>query len=308
MPQTAAPSLTILYADPTRHRTGRPFPWRIAPVAYLHMMKLSEIWIYPVKGAAGIAVEEWPLDEFGLRHDRRWMVVTAGGDFVTQRDRPALGQVQQTLDGDALAISTRAGSVRLPLEPPPAAASPVRIWNDTVAAIDAGADAAALLTAHLDMPVRLMHMPRTTLRQADLRYAQRGDRVSFADGFPLLLITQESLDELNLRLPEPVTMRRFRPNLVIAGASPHEEDGWARIRTGTVECDVVKPCERCVVTTLDPDTGTGGREPLRTLAGYRSWSRKVYFGQNAIHRAAGVVRAGSDVEVLERRNPDPPLL
>lgn len=272
-------------------------------------MKLSEIWIYPVKGAAGIAVEAWPLDEFGLRHDRRWMVVTEAGDFVTQRDRPSLGQVQQGLDGEVLTISTPAGTVRLPLEPPPgAAASSVRIWKDVVEVTDAGGDAAALLSAHLGTPVRLMHMPASTQRQADLRFAQPGDRVSFADGFPLLLITQESLDELNRRLPDPVTMQRFRPNLVVTGATPHDEDGWARIRTGEVECDIVTPCARCVVTTLDPATGIGGREPLRTLASYRRWSRKVYFGQNAIHRTAGLLRTGSNVEVLERRNPEPPLL
>jgi uncharacterized protein len=272
------------------------------------MMKLSEIWIYPVKGAAGIPVEEWPLDEFGLRHDRRWMVVTEAREFVTQRDRPALGQVQQLIEGDGLTLTTPGGTVRLPLDPLPAAASTVRIWKDVVEATDAGDDAAALLSTHLEIPVRLMHMPASTHRQADLRFSQPGDRVSFADGFPLLLITQESLDELNRRLPDPVTMQRFRPNLVVAGARPHDEDSWMRIRTSAVECDIVTPCARCVVTTIDPATGVASREPLRTLATYRTWSRKVYFGQNAIHRGVGLLRRGADVQVLERRNPEPPLL
>jgi uncharacterized protein YcbX len=271
-------------------------------------MNLSEIWIYPVKGAAGIRLSEWPLDAFGLRHDRRWMVVTAGGDFITQRDRPALGQVAQSLGDGVLELRAAAGAVRLPLEPERAGTREVRVWQDHVTAEDAGDDAAELLSAHLGSAVRLVHMPDDSMRQADTTYAQRGDRVSFADGFPLLVITQASLDELNGRLAEPVEMRRFRPNLVVAGAAPHDEDGWARIRAGSVQCDIVKPCARCVVTTIDPDTGAAGREPLRTLAGYRTWSRKVYFGQNAIHRGTGTLRVGDAVSVLDRRDPEPPLM
>jgi uncharacterized protein len=272
-------------------------------------MRLSEIRVFPVKGAAAIDVTEWPLDEFGLRHDRRWMVVTDEGSFVTQRDRPRLGGIRQAIEGEFLLLeSDGGGSVRVPLNTI-GPERPVRIWGDQVMATDAGEDAAAFLSGHLETAAHLVYMPEHTHRQVDRRYAEEGVRVGFADGFPLLLITQESLDELNDRLAEPIGMVRFRPNLVVAGASrPHAEDGWGRIAVGSVECDVVKPCARCVVPTIDPATGVGGREPLRTLATYRTWSRKVYFGQNAIHRAVGTLRVGDPVQVLDEREADPPLL
>jgi uncharacterized protein len=160
------------------------------------------------------------------------------------------------------------------------------------------------VSAHLDTDARLLFMPDTTMRQADLAYAEPGDRVSFADGFPLLLITQQSLDELNRRLTEPLSMLRFRPNVVVHGAAvPHEEDSWRSIRLGSVPCDVVKPCARCAVTTIDQATGIAGKEPLRTLAEYRRWDGKVWFGQNVVHRDTGMLRVGDEVEVLHRRAP-----
>jgi uncharacterized protein len=132
--------------------------------------------------------------------------------------------------------------------------------------------------------------------------------VSFADAFPLLIIGDGSLDELNRRLAVPIEMLRFRPNIVIGGMSPHEEDSWRLVRLGDVECDVVRPCARCVVPTIDPATGSAGVEPTRTLASYRKWDRKVWFGQNAIHRSPGTLAVGAAVEVLETGYAEPPLL
>jgi uncharacterized protein len=264
-------------------------------------MRISELHLYPVKGAAGIAVPSVALDDFGLHLDRRWMVITAAGEFVTQRSHPAMALLQTALEADALLLrSHHAGVVRLPLQPSGPVRS-TRVWTDDVAAIDTGDEAAAFVSAHLDVEARLLFMPETTVRQADLDYAQPGDRVSFADGFPLLLITQQSLDELNRRLHEPLPMLRFRPNVVVDGAAaPHDEDAWRSIRLGSVPCDVVKPCARCVVTTIDQATGIAGREPLHTLAEYRRWDGKVWFGQNVVHRASGVLRVGEAVEVLRR--------
>lgn len=266
-------------------------------------MRISELWLYPVKGATGIAVREWALDEIGLRHDRRWMVITPDGRFVTQREWPGLGGIRQAIEGETLVLeSARAGTVRVPLDGAEGPAREVVVWGDRVRALDEGEEPAAFVSEHLGVHARLVHMPQHAHRQVDLAYAAPGDRVSFADAFPLLLISQASLDELNRRLPEPLSMRRFRPNLVIDGApGAHAEDGWRRIRVGTVECDVVKPCARCVVTTLDPDTGIAGPEPLRTLATYRKDGSKVLFGQNAIHRGVGMLRVGDAVEVLSHR-------
>jgi uncharacterized protein len=272
--------------------------------------KVTELYVYPVKGAAPIPLRVAALDAFGIEHDRRWMVVDDAGRFITQRNAPELALLQVELEPDTLVLrSYRAGEFRLPLQPtaPPAPPERVRVWEDEVDATGTGRAAAEFVSTHLGFAARLLYMPDTTLRQADRAYAQPGDRVSFADGFPLLLTTQASLDALDQRLEHPVPMLRFRPNIVVAGTSPHAEDTWRRIRIGEVECDVVKPCARCVVTTIDPATATPGAEPLRTLATYRRWDGKVWFGQNVIHRAGTVIMLGDAVVVRETGPAQPPL-
>ena len=271
-------------------------------------LTIAGLWVYPLKGAAGIAVRDWPLDTFGVAHDRRWMVVDDSGKFVSQRSDAALGQVRTSLAEDALLLdSAAAGSLRLPLVQSGSNVR-ARVWADEVDAIDCGAEAAAFITRHLGRPARIVFMPDSTVRPAPQQYAPSGGRVSFADAFPLLIIGDGSLTELNGRLDTPISMLRFRPNVVVGGAAPHAEDSWRAIRLGSVECDVVRPCARCVVPTIDPDTGNGGRVPTRTLAAYRRWDGHIWFGQNAIHRSAGVLRAGDTVEILESGPPDPPLL
>ncbi|HSJ25152.1 MAG TPA: MOSC N-terminal beta barrel domain-containing protein [Longimicrobiales bacterium] len=277
-------------------------------------MRVSELTVYPVKGCAGVALEQAELDSFGVRHDRRWMIARPDGDFVTQRGTPQLALLETALEANALVLRSRtAGEARVPLAGPEGAAPVrlVRIWDDVVEALDAGDEAADLVGRHLGAEgdgLRLVYMPDSTLRQVSPAHARPGDRVSFADGFPLLVVTQQSLDELNRRLPEPVPMHRFRPNVVVDDApSPHDEDTWRRIRLGSVPCDVVKPCARCVVTTVDQATAVAGVEPLRTLAAYRRQDGLVWFAQNAIHRATGWLAVGDDVEVLERGEPRPAL-
>lgn len=282
-------------------------------------LAIAELWVYPLKGAAGIRVQEWPLDGFGPVHDRRWMVVDERGTFVSQRSDASLGQIRTSLEDDALVLeSATAGVVRIPFADS-VAGEPggkrstrdvvqVRVWADVVDADDCGDEVASFITHHLGRTARIVFMPASTLRPAPEQYAPAGGRVSFADGFPLLIIGDGSLDELNGRLAEPITMLRFRPNIVVSGAAPHAEDTWRVIRLGDVECDVVRPCARCVVPTIDPVTGAGGREPTRTLAGYRRWDGHIWFGQNAIHRGPGLLRTGAAVDVLETGAPDPPLL
>lgn len=273
------------------------------------MKSLSALWLFPLKGGAGIPVHEWPLDSFGLLHDRRWMVVDEDGAFVTQRGDPVLGQVKPVIEADALVLrSATAGECRLPLRPGDGSAVRVRVWHDDVDALDCGAEAAAFMTAQLGREARIVHMPDSTVRPADRAHARNGGRVSFADAFPLLIIGAGSLDELNSRLERPIEMLRFRPNIVVDGTTPHEEDAWRAISIGDIVCDIVKACARCAVPTIDPSTGTGGREPTRTLATYRRWHGNVWFGQNAIHRGIGTLRVGTAIAVLETGEPEPPLL
>ena len=297
--------------------------------AYVSELTIAELWVFPLKGAAGISAREWPLDGFGPVHDRRWMVVDERGTFVSQRSDPSLGQVRTSFDDGVLVLeSATAGVLRLPPGGAPTAerrgsddsvghrdvadangsSVPVRVWLDEVDAIDCGSDAAAFITRHLGRSARIVFMPDSTLRPVPQEYAPAGGRVSFADAFPLLIIGDGSLIELNGRLAEPISMVRFRPNVVVSGVAPHEEDTWRVVRLGDVECDVVKPCARCAVPTIDPATGVGGREPSRTLAGYRRWDGHIWFGQNAVHRGPGTLRTGAAVEVIESGAPEPPLL
>ncbi len=264
---------------------------------------LSSIHIYPVKAAGGITLERWTIDAFGPRYDRRWMMVDEHGVFLSQRSDPSLALIRTELDGDRLVLHAPShGPIELPLEPDwsPGSAE-VRVWNDTVVAESCGAAADRWLTSVLGRRVRLVRMPDDALRQVDLRFANPGERTSFTDAFPFLLIGSASLADLNARLEQPLPMNRFRPNLVIEGTLPFEEDEWLRIGIGNIEFRVAKPCARCVVTTTDQETGARGVEPLRTLATYRRRDGKVLFGQNLVHEGMGYIEVGTPVDVMETR-------
>jgi uncharacterized protein YcbX len=178
------------------------------------------------------------------------------------------------------------------------------VWGAAVAPLLASNDAHAWISDYLHAPHRLVYMDDACARplkaKYDGKYGEDSDEVSFADGFPLLLTSQASLDLLNSKLAEPVPMLRFRPNLVVAHTAPHAEDGWKRIRIGAIEFDLVKPCSRCVFTTVDFERGEfdPSGEPLRTLTTYRRGDRGVTFGQNVIPRSGGTVRVGDEVAVL----------
>lgn len=261
---------------------------------------LAGIFVYPVKGARGTAVPEWTVDSFGPRLDRRWMIVDSSGVAITQRERPRLALLEPQLDGSRLRLVTSAGGAVTASTEGQRARRPVVIWNDVVDAEDAGDEPAARLSDFLGVACRLVHIPDDVVRQVNLTYGRAGDRVGFADAFPFLLTSQEALDELNRRLERPIPMNRFRPNLVVAGVEPHAEDGWSSVRIGDITFDVVKPCARCAVPTIDQQTGVQGKEPLRTLATYRRQNGAVMFGQNLIHRGVGQLRVGDPVQATPR--------
>lgn len=268
------------------------------------MLRLSALYRFPVKSLAGESLQRVVVDELGLWGDRRWMVVdAASGRFVTQRQLGRMAQVgARWRDGETLELSAP-GRHRLTVAVPPAneALRGVTVWGDSLEAPDAGDAAAAWLSDFLARDCRLVHVPLQRARQVDPAYAQPGDRVGFADGFPLLLIGQSSLDDLSARVGRPLEMLRFRPNLVVEGAAPYAEDDWGRLRIGEVEFERVKPCSRCAIPTLDPRSGERAEdgEPLRTLASYRRDADGVYFGQNLIQRGTGVLEVGMPVTLLD---------
>ncbi len=261
------------------------------------IMKLTQINIYPVKSLAGITLQSSPLDAMGLRYDRRWMLVTPAGKFITQRTHPQMVLIQPQL-ADGVLTLTRQGMQdhAVPDSADSIATMQVQVWSDRVNALHVSEETDAWLTQAIDAPCRLVYIADDEIRQCDAEYADAGDRTGFADGFPLLLISQASLDDLNGRLQQTLPMKRFRPNLVVSGCAPYAEDEWRQLRIGDITLRVVKPCSRCVITTVDPETGLKGPgEPLRTLATYRMRDNQVYFGQNLIHQQQGVLAVGQDV-------------
>lgn len=265
-------------------------------------MRVSALYLHPLKSGRRVALDVAALTERGFAGDRTWMVVRPDGAFLTGREHPRLTQVAARVDGDDLELSAQGGTpLRVPLPSAEAEPVPVRIWGDDVRARAAGGEADRWISDTLGFPCRLVRLDPDAPRTVDPAYAHAGDTVGFADGFPVLVTTTASLEALNARLPEPLAMTRFRPNLVVDGATAFAEDGWRRIRVGEAELALVKPCARCVLTTVDPETGDvhPDGEPLRTLATFRRSDRGVLFGQNAIPRRLGTVRVGDPVAVLE---------
>lgn len=268
------------------------------------MIKVTSLVVYPVKSCAGSALEEADLGPRGILHDREWLVVDAStGTFLTQRENPTLALIRPRLTAEGLDLEAP-GMDRF--EAPIARAGRrvgVRVWAASCEAVDQGDDAARWLSIYLDRECRLLRFADDFVRKVDPDYAtSEHDQVGFADGFPFLLISEESLTDLNARLDRPLPMNRFRPNIVIAGAGqPFVEDRVRTIQIGDVTLHGVKPCGRCVTTTIDQATALRGTEPLTSLATFRKVGSKVLFGQNMIHANQGRLRVGDGVEVLEWR-------
>lgn len=263
------------------------------------MIKLGSLFVYPVKSCAGIALPRAQVTPRGLRYDREWMVVTPQGRFLSQREAPRLAVVRTALDAGSLHL-TAPGLPRLtvPLEREPRAdVTEVTVWGDTLLATDEGDAAASWFGDFLGSNVRLVRYDESRRRPTDPAWSQGLDGVSaFADGYPVLVVARESLDDLNARLPAPIPIERFRPNVVIVGCAPFAEDTLTVLAGESVKLRLVKPCTRCSITAVDQATGVAtGDEPLRTLRSFR-WDaalRGVTFGQNAIVEQAGWLETGS---------------
>lgn len=259
---------------------------------------LSALYRYPVKSMRGQRLDASSVGPQGLPFDRSWMVADPNGKFVTGRTYPQLVLVGAEPSDEGVTLSAP-GRADL-FVPNSAFDAPIEstVWGDQFQAWQGAAEADAWLSAFIGAPLRFLWTGAETARRVKVDPAVP---LSFADGYPLLLIGQSSLDDLSARIGKPVSMSRFRPNLVVAGADAFAEDGWKRIRIGEVVFRIEKPCERCVFTTVDPETGTKSlnQEPLRTLATYRRTPAGVIFGQNVIAEDEGELVPGMSISVLE---------
>jgi uncharacterized protein len=275
-------------------------------------MQLSGIFLYPVKSLRGLAVSSLAVDDLGFIGDRRFMVVDENGRFLTQRTLARMALIATALSSEALTLSAEgAGSISISrhatLDTRPSSPKAVRVWkSEGLLADDCGDDAAQWLSGFLGVKCRLVRIGEKFLRPVLKPAAGPGDRVSFADSVPFLVISEASLADLNDRLvaqgEEAVPMNRFRPNLVVSGCDAFTEDTWTRFRIGEVVFRAAGPCSRCVVTTTDQFTAERGKEPLRTLATFRRDAvdpTDVNFGQNLIHETkTGTLQLGDPVELL----------
>lgn len=264
-------------------------------------MELSAIYYYPVKGLGGISIAEGKMDARGLEMDRRWMVVTPTGRFITQRQKPVMALIKAGMEDGHLILRHKTAALspmRLPQADKEGERMTVRVWDDTCEAVKVSDELDGWLSEALDMACHLVFMPDDSIRPLNTQYVSATPPVSFVDSFPFLVIGQASLDALNERLDKPVPMNRFRPNFVFTGGTPHEEDSWKRFRIGESVFYAAKPCARCAVPTVDQDTGERGIEPSATLSTYRKRDREIYFGMNVLRESGTSVKVGDRVGPL----------
>lgn len=273
---------------------------------------ISQLWIYPIKSLGGIRLKEAPLSPRGLQWDRRWMLLDAEGNFLTQRQFAEMALLEVSLQPQTLRVEhqqKKLPALEIPLYiPDPGEHNYVQatVWDDTSLAWYVGDAYDQWFSDALEQPCRLVYMPDNSERTTIGKWSGRQQAVSFADGYPVLLIGQASLDDLNSRLAASVPMDRFRPNIVIAGAAPFAEDQWHEFWVGDLHFWAEKPCARCVVVTIDQQTAKKGKEPLQTLSRFRRVGSKVLFGQNILCEAEGIIQVGDRLQVKSYK-PDPML-
>jgi len=300
---------------------GLTVPCRVPPASSARVslasvaITLTGLHRYPIKSCRGHALGQALVEPWGLAGDRRWMLVDDEGLVVTARKYPRLVLVTPELDPNGLRVQAPDADPLLVATPDGHALTAVRVFSSHVSATPASEQAHAWFSKVVGTPLRLVYLDDPTQRRPNPAYSREEDRVSFADGYPLLLATEESLAALNDLIAEgpfaqegPVPMRRFRPNLVVAGAPAWAEDGWRVVRIGAVRFRAVKACDRCVFTTIDPDTARKGKEPLTTLARCRRWDGKVWFAINLIPDSPGAaLRLGDQIEIVEQVRTGEPL-
>ncbi len=267
-------------------------------------LRVSVLNIYPIKSCAQVSLEVSPLDRFGLKYDRRWMIVDEQNVALTQRNIPLMATIKATVASMengfnlTLLFGDQAHHIGLRDFSHHSLVERVSVWNDTCDGLPAPQKINHQLSEFLGTHCKLVYMPEDSQRFVNKKYATAGETVSYADGYPLLLTTEESLNQFNQWLGESITMNRFRPNLVISGSPPFAEDKWKSIRVGEIEIAVAKPCARCMIPSLDPESLEENPKVLTTLAIHRKQGKGVNFGLNIIPQSQGVIKVGDVVEIL----------
>ncbi len=262
-------------------------------------ISVTQLFIYPVKSLAGIQLDKSKVDSMGLQFDRRWMVVSPEGGFITQRTVPKMALINTSIDDGQLTLSTKDKEPhQVVLTTADSEKMDVVVWKDSLRVSKVGDTTDDWLSGALGITCHLVYIEDDVVRQCDLDFSEEGERTGFADGFPILIVSEESLIDLNQRLEVPVDMRRFRPNIVIAGCEAFAEDNLSNFSIGSLPMKAVKICSRCPMPMVDPDLGARtGQEPIATLSTYRKWDGNIFFGMNVIQQQQGVISVGDSLEV-----------
>lgn len=264
-------------------------------------LTLSEIWIYPIKSLGGISLQSASVKRKGLQYDRRWMLIDQQGIALTQRSAPEMALFKLRMEREEITIDFRRSgqtisSVILKAASPSTGSGiTASVWDDKVQVKEVDARMSEWFAHHLKIPCRLVVFPEKNPRPVDPRYSISNEQVSLADAYPFLIIGQKSLDDLNKKLREPVPMNRFRPNFVFTGGTAFVEDTWRDVSIGDLRFVGVKKSDRCVLTTVNQESGVKGAEPLKTLSTYRKIDNKVYFGENMVCLDEGTVAVGDSI-------------
>jgi len=265
------------------------------------MLRISQLFIYPIKSLGGIELSSAKVTDRGLEHDRRWMLIDEHNRFLSQREYAQMALLKVNIGANGLQVWHKHNPgdfIDIPFKPGSNKTGEFTIWDDTVNGQFVSDIADAWFSRMLNVPCRLVYMPDDTKREVNPKYA-KGKITSFSDAYPFMMVGQSSLDDLNSRLADQLPVNRFRPNMVFTGGEPFEEDTMGHIRVNNIDFYGVKLCARCPIPTIDQDTITKSNEPTKTLLTYRRRNNDVYFGQNFVHQGDGIINVGDEIEVLE---------
>lgn len=269
------------------------------------MFTISELYIYPIKSLGGISLTQAEVTDRGFKYDRRWMLVDEHNRFLTQREFPQMALLKVHLENDGLLVTCPLKDpIKIPFKLNNQIKQEVAIWDDTCKGVFVSHEMDNWFSEALQLKCRLVYMPDDTHREVDQRYAREGMITSFSDAYPFMMIGQTSLNDLNNRLADRLPMDRFRPNIVFTGGQPYEEDLMNHIQIAGIDFFGAKLCARCVLTTINQQTGVKAKEPLKTLASYRLKNKKIMFGQNLIHEGTGIIAVGDTITTLTTHEED----
>lgn len=271
-------------------------------------LMLRDIYVYPVKSLAGVRVSSCSIVATGFKYDRKWMLIDTDRQFLSQRRLPKMALIKTVLTDSELILSAPGmDNLSLSLEPKTGEIINSTIWHDQVDTLAVSDEADRWFSRFLQIECRLVYQPDTAIRLVNPNFAKPEDQAALSDGFPFLLVSENSLLALNAAMQFDLPMLCFRPNLVVSGCESYAEDTWREITIGHIGFRLPKPCSRCSVPTIDPETGKTGKEPLTTLNRLRKWQNKVYFGQNALHNECGILSVGDSVHINLIGDRQPPL-